>query len=290
MTRQGLTRTLALWAAVLLMLASCTIYDDYPHRSQHDIVLRVTDESGNILPDSEAPVDEVYAFVDGIYVGKYAKEADGKIRIVLRKGEEMTFVAATGSNSEEFTLREPQLGERISNNWLQLVDPEDHKQPSPSAIYYGSYTSTADDPEESETLITLSDVRAHVHVHVKGLKSRYGEGNYRVVIEGLNSGICYDGSGGGRLINYEMGGSFNSQGDWITPAATVLPTNGEQVRLKIYKEDGALLFESDHDEEGNPLAVARGSDVVFQVSILQEANISIKILPFEDADNSGFFQ
>ena len=90
MTRQGLTRTLALWAAVLLMLASCTIYDDYPHRSQHDIVLRVTDESGNILPDSEAPVDEVYAFVDGIYVGKYAKEADGKIRIVLRKGEEVT--------------------------------------------------------------------------------------------------------------------------------------------------------------------------------------------------------
>ena len=89
MTRQGLTRTLALWAAVLLMLASCTIYDDYPHRSQHDIVLWVTDESGNILPDSEAPVDEVYAFVDGIYVGKYAKEADGTHRAPQGRGGDL---------------------------------------------------------------------------------------------------------------------------------------------------------------------------------------------------------
>lgn len=275
---------------MLLMLASCTIYDDYPHRSQHDILLQVTDESGNILPDSEAPVDEVYAFVDGIYVGKYAKEADGKIRIVLHKGEEVTFVAATGSNSQEFTLREPQVGERISNNWLQLQDGALGTLPSPSAIYYGSYTSTSDDPEESETLITLTDVRAKVHVYVKGLKARYGEGNYRVVLEGMNSGISYSGEGSGRLINYDMGGSFNAKGDWVTPSAIVLPTNGEQVRLKIYKEDGALLFESNQDEDGNPLAVERGSDVVFQVSILQEAKISIKILPFEDADNSGFFQ
>ena len=111
MLRQGLTRTLALCAVILCILSSCSIYDDYGYRRQRDIILQVADESGNILPDSKAPVNEVYAFVNGIYVGKYAKEEDGKIRIVVDEADSVTFVAVTGEHRDEYTLKEPQVGQ-----------------------------------------------------------------------------------------------------------------------------------------------------------------------------------
>ena len=290
MLRQGLTRTLALCMVILCMLSSCSIYDDYGYRRQRDIILQVADESGNILPDSKSPVNEVYAFFNGIYVGKYAKEEDGKIRIVVDEADSVTFVAVTGEHRDEYTLKEPQVGESISNTWLQLIDDEKGNAISPSAIYYGSLSSPFSDKLEEKTVITLKDVRAKTRVYLKGLKACFGDGNYRVVLEGMNSGMAYDGNGGGKLVNYEMGGKFNAQGDWITPAKIVLPTTGEAVKVKIYKEDGTLLYTCDHTDDGSPLAVKSGDDVVFYITIWQNADISIKVIPFDDVDNSIFFQ
>ena len=290
MLRQGLTRTLALCAVILCILSSCSIYDDYGDRRQRDIILQVADESGNILPDSVAPVNEVYAFVNGIYVGKYAKEADGKIRIVVEESDSVTFVAVTGTNRNEYSMKEPQVGESISNTWLQLIDAEKGTPVSPSAIYYGSLSSPFSNQIEEEKTLVLNDVRAKARIYVKGLKARYGDGNYRIVLEGMNSGITYGGNGGGKLVNYEMGGSFNNNGDWFTPAMTVLPTTGEAVKLKIYKEDGELLYVCSVDDNGKPFAIKSGDDTVFYLTITQQADISIKVIPYEDADNSVFFQ
>ena len=290
MLRQGLTRTLALCAIILCILSSCSIYDDYGYRRQRDIILQVADDSGNILPDSKAPVNEVYAFVNGIYVGKYAKEEDGKIRIVVDEADSVTFVAVTGEHRDEYTIKEPQVGESISNTWLQLIDAEKGNAISPSAIYYGSLSSPFSDKLEEETVITLKDVRAKTSVYLKGLKACYGDGNYRVVLEGMNSGVTYDGNGGGKLVNYEMGGKFNAKGDWFTPAMIVLPTTGEAVKVKIYKEDGTLLYTCDHTDDGSPLAVKPGDNVVFYITIWQNADISIKVIPFDDVDNPIFFQ
>lgn len=290
MLRQGFTRMIALWATMSLLLASCSIYDEYPHRKQRDILLQVVDESGNVLPDSVAP-DEVYAFVNGIYARKYTRETDGKIRLVIDDNDEVTLVAANSCQGNELTRMDPQPGDRISNVWLQFNDRAFGENLSPKALYYGSLSSVNfDTSEEGDVTITLRDVRAKARVYVKGLKARYGEGIYRVKLEGMNSGIAYDGMGCGRLINYEMGGEFNALGDWKTPAADVLPTTGEAVRLKIYKEDGGLLYESNVDEDGNPLAIKSGDDVVFYVSINQEADITIRVMPFENVGNSGFFQ
>lgn len=216
MLRQGLTRTLALCMVILCMLSSCSIYDDYGYRRQRDIILQVADESGNILPDSKAPVNEVYAFVNGIYVGKYAKEEDGKIRIVVDEADSVTFVAVTGEHRDEYTLKEPQVGESISNTWLQLIDDEKGNAISPSAIYYGSLSSPFSDKLEEETVITLKDVRAKTRVYLKGLKACFGDGNYRVVLEGMNSGMTYDGRG---VVNsLTMKWEVNSM-----PRATGLP-------------------------------------------------------------------
>ena len=87
-----------------------------------------------------------------------------------------------------------------------------------------------------------------------------------------------------------MGGKFNAQGDWINTAKIVLPTTGEAVKVKIYKEDGTLLYTCDHTDDGSPLAVKPGDDVVFYITIWQNADISIKVIPFDDVDNSIFFQ
>lgn len=174
--------------------------------------------------------------------------------------------------------------------WLQLIDAEKGNAISPSAIYYGSLSSPFSDKLEEETVITLKDVRAKTSVYLKGLKACYGDGNYRVVLEGMNSGVTYDGNGGGKLVNYELGGKFNAKGDWFTPAMIVLPTTGEAVKVKIYKEDGTLLYTCDHTDDGSPLAVKPGDNVVFYITIWQNADISIKVIPFDDVDNPIFFQ
>lgn len=291
MTGNGIIRTIALWT-VLVLMTSCSIYDGYPHRRQYDVVLQLSDSAGNVIPDSIASVSEIYAFVNGVYQGRYAKESDGKIRVTFNDNDSVTFVAIAGRRLGEYTLNTPQTGEAIENTWLQLKTAGAGVTHQPSAIYYGNISTVGDisDVADVKRTITLRDIRAKVRVHVRGLLDRFGPGNYRIVIEGLRSGVAYDGTTGGDYVNYEMGGAFNDKGDWITDPAIVLPSKGETVKLRIYKQDGTLLFDRDHDEDGNPLVIKSNEDAVFIVTASSLLNMTLRVVPFEDVINSGFFQ
>ena len=112
MTSNGIIRTIRLlFAFVTIMMTSCSIYDEYPHRMQYDVVLRVADSTGQVLPDSVASVTTLYAFKNGVYYGKYTTEADSNIHTVNRDDDSDTFVAATRGRPSDYDMIVPQVGE-----------------------------------------------------------------------------------------------------------------------------------------------------------------------------------
>lgn len=292
MTSNGIIRTIRLlFAFVTIMMTSCSIYDEYPHRMQYDVVLRVADSTGQVLPDSVASVTTLYAFKNGVYYGKYTTEADGKIHIVFRDDDSITFVAATGGRLGEYDMMEPQVGETINNLFFQLHTDIDSVSSAPSAIYYGSLSTTVkDDNLADERIIYLKDMRAKARVYVRGLRSRHGLGNYRVVLKGLHSGITYKGEPGGTYVSYSLPGKFVTQDDWVTQPAIVLPTGSEPVRLMIYKQDGTLILDSKVDENGKPLFIHSGDDIVFYVVVDYILDTTIRVLPFDEINNSFTFE
>ena len=76
----------------------------------------------------------------------------------------------------------------------------------------------------------------------------------------------------------------------MTSSVTLLPTGEEPFRLLIYKQDGELIIDTTVDEKGNPLIIKPNDNIVFYVIVDYIAGITIKILPFEDIDNSYTFE
>lgn len=292
MTSNRIIRNILLCAVTILVIASCSIYDEYPARRQYDIVLRLADSTGQVIPDSVAPVNTLYAFKDGIYVGKYIKEEDGKIRIAYDNRDSLTFVALSSDAANFFEMTEPKLGESINNVWLQLATERDSLACDLNAIYYGNLSTVVNGTGETEEerIITLQDIRAKVRVYARCIRPRYGDGNFKVVLQGLHSGITYGGGPGGKVVNYRLPGKFVTKDDWMTSSVTLLPTGEEPCRLLIYKQDGELIIDTTVDEKGNPLIIKPNDDIVFYVIVDYIAGITIKILPFEDIDNSYTFE
>lgn len=290
--RMQLIKTVFLLLAGLGMWGGCSIYDHYPDRIQRSLRVELRDSVGDVLSsDSASDVVYLYYFVNGIYQGRVARDGSGHFRMVYNEGDSITYVAVAGKDTAQYDLHVPQPGESISNVWLQLHVPSSGTAPEPAPIYYGKATATelsADDAESQ--VLELHDVRSRVRVWVKGLRRRFGDGKYRIVIEGLHSGLAYDGTTGGEYVNYDMRGVFDAKGDWKTDPVTVLPSTGSTVYLKIYKEDGTLLFDRTEDENGKPLVVKSGDDVVFIVNASYQADLTIRVAPYEDAMNENVFQ
>lgn len=291
MTSNGIIKTITLLAVAIFLLTACSIYDEYPHRRQYDVTLRVADSTGQILPDSVAWVTTLYAFKDGIYCGKYTKEEDGKIHLVFQDDDSLTFVAIAGQTPSEYDVKEPQIGDPIDDVWLQLHIDKDSITHTPSAIYYGSLLTTiSEDDVTDQRVVTLHDMRAKARVYVRGLRTSYGIGNYQVVLKGLYSGLTYSGKSGGSAVSYNLLGKFVNQEDWLTSPVLTFPTDSEPVRLMLYKQDGSLILDTSVDENGKPLLIHKGDDIVFYVVVDNVAGISIKVIPFEDLDNSFIFE
>ena len=287
MTSNRIIRSFTLCAIVMLLLAACSIFDDYPHRRQYDVILRVTDSTGQVLPDSVASVKTLYAFRNGIFYGKYMAEEDGVIRITYEDRDSMTFVAMTSDLNNLCEITEPEIGESIHNVWLQLKTQGDCLASDLSGIFYGNLTTLiyAGGQQEQKKTISLQDQRARVRVYVRALRPNHGSGNYRVVLQGLHSGITYNGEPGGKAVNCSLSGKFVNLNDWCTQSATVLPTGKEPCRLLIYKQDGTLIFDTCEDENGKPLLIHPQDDIVFFVTVDYLKGISVKVLPFEELDN-----
>lgn len=287
MRSNGIIR-FALLFLLELSLYSC-IYDKYPGREQYALTVEYIDTEGNKLPDSVAVLDRVGCFVDGIFKETLVEEEDGKYRYVFLDGDDVAFVAIAGENPDDYTINPPKPGESISNCWLQMKLTPGEETPEPSAVYYGSIHTLLTDNANENVVIRMHDVRARVSVVARNFLDKFGYGNYRFTIENCRSGISYDGKGCGSFVNYEMPGSIHSDGDYYTISRTIFPTDDTPLRVKIYKEDGSLLFDRDTDEDGNPLIIHSGTDEVILIQFYYYTDATIRVVPFEDINNSTLF-
>lgn len=297
--RNGIKTILTALLSSVIMV-SC-IYDKYPGRRQYDISIQLMDNTGMVLPESVAHLNNIYWFVNGVYQKTVYADSDGKYRLSFNAGDRVTFVALAGSDSDMYTVYEPHEGESITNTWLQLNTNGSIMGPQPSGIYYGCLdvvpeVNTEDLEEDVSYTLTMHEVRAKARVLIKGLEGRYGKGSYRIVMEGLRSGIAYDGSSTGRYVNYDMtpdksyGDGFDDLGNYWTEPIYVLPTRDEEpVRLLVYKANGELLFDRDIDEEGAPLLINEGEDVVLVIQASYITELGVTIVPWSQIDNSGVF-
>lgn len=287
MRSNGIIR-FALLFLLELSLYSC-IYDKYPGREQYALTVEYIDTEGNKLPDSVAVLDRVGCFVDGIFKETLVEEEDGKYRYVFLDGDDVAFVAIAGENPDDYTINPPKPGESISNCWLQMKLTPGEETPEPSAVYYGSIHTLLTDNANENVVIRMHDVRARVSVVARNFLDKFGYGNYRFTIENCRSGISYDGKGCGSFVNYEMPGSIHSDGDYYTISRTIFPTGDTPLRVKIYKEDGSLLFDRDTDENGNPIIIHSATDEVILIQFYYYTDATITVVPFEDINNSTLF-
>lgn len=287
MRSNGIIR-FALLSLLAMSLYSC-IYDKYPGREQYALTVEYIDTEGNKLPDSVAVLDRVGCFVDGIFKETLVEEEDGKYRYVFLDGDDVAFVAIAGENPDDYTINPPKPGESISNCWLQMNLTPGEETPEPSAVYYGSIHTLLNDNTNENVVIRMHDVRARVSVVARNFLDKFGYGNYRFVIENCRSGISYDGKGCGSFVNYEMPGSIHSDGDYYTISRTIFPTGDTPLRVKIYKEDGSLLFDRDTDENGNPIIIHSATDEVILIQFYYYTDATITVVPYEDINNSTLF-
>ena len=297
MTSNRIIRSITLCAVALLLLSACSIYDEYPARRHYDVILRIADGTDQVLPGSVASVNTLYAFKNNILAGKYTIGEDGHFHIDsdLEGNDSLTFVALHSEQDEKMKVNEPVIGESIHNVWLQMHIQGDSIAAPLTPKYHGKLTVYSHTNTNQEHIVYMQDKTAKARVYAKNLLPTYGEGNYRVVLEGLYSGIAYSGTSDGNRVNYRLPGrKATKETDWATDPVTILPTGKNPCRLLIYKNDGGLIIDTIVDENNKPLKVSEQDDVVFYVTITKDAEgnpqFSVKVLPFEDVDNNFTFE
>lgn len=278
----------------VLLLVGCSVYDDYLGQNQALFRVDVVDSNGVAVPQSNVTRAPLYCFVNGFFSRMLTPEPDGSYRYVFGEHDSVTLVSVAGKAPSEYTLKTPRVGEAISNMWLQLNNRgAEGINPYPSPVFYGQWSGTGADVKKNETIpITLRDVRGKVRVLIRGLKEKYGDGSYRVVIDGVRGGLAYDGSTtSGPSLSYELEGAFRpGTGDWLTEPVVTLPSLGSEVSVRIYKKDGALLFNRDTDDDGNKLIVKSRSDDVIVFTASDTGKITVHVLPWDDVNQTAYFQ
>nr|WP_308572178.1 FimB/Mfa2 family fimbrial subunit [uncultured Prevotella sp.] len=274
-------------------MVSCSIYDKYPCHDQAEITLKLVGSTGAVLPDSIAYKYNINGFVKSAFRYTVPADKDGKYRVVFNTDDRdsISFVAVAASDTSAYRVNNPQIGTVIGDTWLTLDAKKDGNTSQPAVVYYGSLGIVPESGKSQSYVIQLKNVLARVRVQIKGLNDHFSDKDYRIALEGLRSGIAYDGSVSGELVNDDLQGSFESDGNYMTLPITVFPTKaGERVRLRIYKSDGSLLLDRDVDEKGRSLELKRNDDVVFVVQVSYPTNITVSVIPWAEIENPTIFQ
>lgn len=270
-----------------LMLDSC-IFDQYPDRKQYTLRVELVDSLGEQLSDSIASLYGVGCFVNGIYRETISKESDGKYRYAFLGEDDVTFVALACENPDEYLMTPPRDGMAIQNRWLQMNMPVGQNAPDASPVFYGSVNTHISGTQNENVCVKMQDVRAQVRIVAYNMLAKFGVDNYRFVLERCSTGLAYDGSSCGEIADYDLAGKLSSDGNYRTESRHLLPSS-EGLRVRIYKGDGKMLFETDKDSQGNTLLLRPGTNNVIMIQFGYTTDATIKVVPFEEVGNETVF-
>ena len=272
---------------VLAGFASCSIYDHYSGISQTNVVPRLVNNDSIVLPDSLVNGYKLYFFMDERYAEMQPEYQNGQYVIVFPSDTKVSFVAVALKDSTQYTLNEPKVGESIDNIWLTAHTASENEPPYPQGIYFGRIdVMEAEGDRHLQYTLDIAPYDSQLHIYLSNARNKFGLGEYECVVQGLRNGVSYGGRNAGDYVIYSFTGSFKDNGDWVSTPLHVFPSNpGDVLRVMLYK-DKYLVFETTVDQDGNPLAIPRGSDICFYYNLPIIGEITIQVLPWKQVENN----
>ena len=268
-----------LFAAVL---SSC-IYDKY-HTVQFSITANAVGDDGKTLPDYLIDSKKIYFFVNERYYDGLVQGPDGSYQVSFPEGAAYTFVAAGSEDDAAFRFMQPVDGDYIHSQYVEVMD-YDNLPP----LYWGSVTTT--DGSTESVRVEMRDIRCRVHVLIRNLRNRFGDGQYAVFIGGLRKGLTFAGEACGDMTEVRRSGAFQGTVDqWLSDELVALPTaQGEGITVRLQRGDGELIAYADRDDDGNVMALPASGDVVFIITMYDRVGISVRVAPWSDVYSEFIF-
>ena len=271
----------------ILFMESC-INEDNSNCVQYAITTQLVDKAGTVLPDSTVGKVNAYLFLNNKYDHIVTAESDGKYLISFDGNTKATLVAFGNMNSDSVNIHTPNEGDDISTVSVDLLSTRSSTSyfSSPTYLFYGrfDYTSVASG-STTTALLPMHNQHARAHVVVKHLLSKYGTGNYQLVLQGFRGAITFNGTITGDSVTYNPSGIFDNNGDYTSDVVNTLPTkDGEYVTVLMYK-DGTLLWQTSTDADGNKVTLAAEDDKAFVIDV-QKIYILLQVMPWIDYQQS----
>jgi hypothetical protein len=275
-----LTNTLFALAALLMALsfASCGITEDESNCVEYQIIPKLYDSYGNLVPSSAAQKMKAYLYIDGKMFREVEPDANGNYHIRFEQGANVNFVCMAYSPSDSATVKLPAVGDSYNAVAETLAkSAANGNNYNAPAFYYGSQTFNSN--LSHDVVLPLRDQRSKIHVAVKGVPAG---GKYTVVISGFNSTVGADGTISGEKISYTSELTLDANGYWISDIFSTLPSKDLVVTIyKDGKEFGTVTTNSD----GSNIGVDNGDDKVVVIDLKQGDfihNIFITVMPWAD--------
>lgn len=259
----GIKQLLAMLSGMLCLLAGC-IDESHTGCVQYAIATQLVDTKGNPMGASVVGPTLAYLFLNDKFDHVVTSESDGRYLISFDGNSKASLVVFGNMNTDSFQIRTPNVGDDISATSVSLVSKTraaELQNIYAANLYYGCYAYTADSTLSAKVvLLPLLNRQVKLHVVVQNVRETYGDGDYKIVLEGLRNAVAFDGTVMGDSVSYQPTVSFADNGDLVSETLHTLPTKtGEAVMLSIYKDD-VLLWHSSLDSEGKQITLTGGED------------------------------
>ncbi len=276
---------------IMPMMASC-INEDESECVQYAVTAQDVDGKGDVMSGTEIKGREALLFINGRFNREVSAESDGRYLISFDGGEQATLAMFDNVSNDSINMKEPAVGDSISNISVTKnvsARASSGTQSMPKYLLYGRFDYKPSNKGETTAVsLLLHNECARVHVVMKNMRERFGNGNYTVKLEGFRDCIAFSGEVTGDSVSYEPGGTFDNDGNYFGNAVNVLPTkNGEYVTVSVY-EDGNLLLSVAKDVNGHPVALSAGDDKCILIDV-NAVKCFIEVMPWNDNGQSTVF-
>jgi hypothetical protein len=276
-------------SCMLCLLASC-IDESHVGCVQYAIATQLVDTKGDPMSELVMGKSLAYLFLNDKFDHVVTSEADGRYLISFDGNSKASLVVFGNMNTDSFHIRTPNVGDDISETSVNLIArtrAAELQDIYTAHLYYGRYDYTSESAGATKVVVLpLLDRQVKLHVVVQELRETYGEGDYKIVLDGLRNAVAFDGTVIGDSVSYHPTASFASNGDWVSETLRTLPTKtGEAVMLSIYKGD-ALLWHSSLDNTGKPITLTGGEDKAVVLNVARR-EFDLVVEPWSDYLNQN---